>query len=46
MWEPVKPTLAVAQDAYQVTLELCRAHPDDADLAQTLWHAKQLLETI
>lgn len=28
-WEPVKPTLEVATNAYQVLLELARAHPED-----------------
>lgn len=41
-WEPVKPTVAQAQEAFQVLLELCRQHPDDAELVNARECARQL----
>ena len=41
-WEPVKPTVGQAQEAYQVVYELSKRHPEDADLAEALEHARYL----
>jgi len=42
-WEPVKPSLAVAQEAYQVLLELNRQHKGDPELEEALAHAWNLV---
>jgi hypothetical protein len=46
MWEPVKPSMAVAQESYQVLLELHRQHPEDEDLANQLECARHLRDAI
>jgi len=46
VWEPIKPTIAQAQEAWQVLLEHARAHPEDADLASAKQHAEMLLDTV
>ena len=45
-WEPVKPTVGQAQEAYQVLYELSKRHPEDTELAEALEHARLLRDQI
>lgn len=45
-WEPIIPTLAVAQEAFQVLLELHRQHPEDKELENELECARHLRDAV
>lgn len=45
-WEPVKPSLAVATEAFQHLQYLNRRHPEDVELANALEAARHLMHVV
>jgi hypothetical protein len=45
-WEPVKPSVAVATEAFQHLQYLNRRYPDDVELANALEAARHLLDVV
>lgn len=45
-WEPVKPTVGQAQEAYQYLYELSKRNPANADLRDALECARHLRDEV
>ena len=45
-WEPIKPSVAVATEAFQHLQYLNRAHPEDEELANALEAARHLMNVV